>query len=96
MFNFNKKPQEVALDKAISDLLEELESMEGSNPDYAETSDQLVKLMKLKKDVAPSWIPSPDALIGVAGSLLSVALILHYEKIDVVTSKALAFVGKMK
>jgi len=96
MYNFNKKPQDAALDEAIDDLLVELKAMEGSHSDYSATADQLIKLMKLKKETAPSWRPSPDALVGVAGSLLSVILILHYEKLGVITSKALSFVTKMK
>ena len=96
MYNFNKTPQDVALDEAISDLIEELKAMEGSNPDYADTADQLIKLMKLKKEITPTWRPSPDALIGAVGSLLGILTILHFEKAGVITSKALAFVGKMK
>jgi hypothetical protein len=96
MFNFNKTPQNVALDTAISDLLEELESMTGSNEDYAETADQLVKLMKLKQEINPAWRPSPDAVVAAAGSLLGILAILHYEKFNVITSKALSFVIKAK
>lgn len=96
MFNFNKTPHDVALDRAISDLLEELDAMEGSNPDYSDTADQLMKLMKLKKEVHPSWVPSPDAVVGAAGSILGILLILNYEKANVIASKALSFVGKLK
>lgn len=96
MFNFTKKPQNAALDEAISDLLEELNSMEGSNPDYDATADQLVKLMKLKKELDSSWRPSPDALVGLAGTLITTILVLHHEKLGVITSKAFAFIGKMK
>lgn len=97
MFNFTNKPQDAALDEVISDLLEELKTMEGSHPDYAATSDELIKLMKLKKDINPSWRPSPDALVGLAGTILTTLLVLNYEKIgNVVTSKAFSFIGKMK
>lgn len=96
MFNFNKTPHEVALDTAISDLLEELGSMEGSREDYEPTTDNLIKLMKLKAEINPSWRPSPDAIVGAAGSILGIVLILHYEKIGAVTSKALSFIGKLK
>lgn len=95
MFNFNKTPHEVALDAAISDLLEELEAMEGSNSDYGPTADELVKLMKLKQEIRPSWRPSPDAIVAAGGSVLGILLVLHYEKLgDIVTSKAFGFIGK--
>lgn len=96
MFNFNSTPQNDALDRAISDLLEELNVMEGSNEDYDPTADNLIKLMKLKQEVNPAWRPSPDAVVGAAGSILGILLILHFEKLGVVTSKALSFVGKLK
>lgn len=96
MFNFKRTPQDAALDEAISDLIEELKNMEGAHPDYSDTADQLIKLMKLKTEVTHSWRPSPDALVGAAGSLLGILCILHFEKAGVITSKALSFVGKMK
>jgi len=43
-----------------------------------------------------SWKPSPDAIIGAVASVAGIVLVLHYEKLGVVTSKALGFVGKMK
>jgi hypothetical protein len=96
MFNFKNQPQDVALDKAISDLLEELNSMEGSNEDYAATADNLIKLMKLKKDVIPSWRPSPDVIVNGAVSLLGILCILNFERAGIVTSKAISFVTKMR
>lgn len=95
MFNFNKKPLDSALDEAIASILTTMNCLDEVSEEYAAASDQLVKLMKLKKELNPSWRPSPDALIGVAGSLLSIVLILKYEKLDIITSKALSFVGKM-
>ena len=35
---------------------------------------------------------SPDTLVVVAGNLLGIVLILNYEKLNIVTSKALNFV----
>lgn len=96
MFNFIPKPHDVALDAAISDVLVTLNSLDESSEEYNVASDQLVKLMKLKNEVTHSWRPSPDALVGAAGSILSVILILHYEKLGVITSKAVSFVSKMK
>lgn len=95
MLNFDKKPHDSALDEAISSILTTMNGLDEATEEYAAASDQLVKLMKLKKELNPSWRPSPDALIGVAGSLVSILLILKYEKLDIITSKALSFVGKM-
>jgi hypothetical protein len=43
-----------------------------------------------------SWKPSSDAVVTAAASVLGILLVLHYEKIGIVTSKALGFVNKMK
>lgn len=46
------------------------------------------------KETALSWKPSPDAIVGAAASVLGILTIIHHEKIGVITSKALGFVGK--
>lgn len=158
MFNFKNTQQITALDTAISDLLEALDGMTGSDEDYTKTVNNLDKLMKMKQDVIKiendysletekvdndkdkiaidrdkislekekieidrlkllmddknlelekekltheiektrSWKPSTDAIITAAASVVGIVLILHYEKLNVVTSKAVNFVGKMK
>ena len=96
MFNFDKKPHDTALDDAISSILTDLNSMTSDDPRYAAMSDQLVKLLKLKKEINPSWRPSPDALVGLVGTLITTVLVLNYEKLGVVTSKAFTFIGKLK
>lgn len=52
--------------------------------------------VKLEHELKSVWYPSPDALVGAAASILGVVAILHFEKLGVITSKALSFVGKMK
>lgn len=42
-----------------------------------------------------SWKPSADAVVGAAASVAGILLVLHYERIGVITSKALGFVSKM-
>lgn len=96
MFNFTKKSHDTALEEAISSILTEMSGLNADSEEYSDAADQLVKLMKLKKEINPSWRPSPDALVGAAGSILGIILILHFEKLGAITSKALSFVGKMK
>jgi hypothetical protein len=47
------------------------------------------------QEMRRSWKPSPDAVVGAAASVVGILLVLHYEKLGVVTSKALGFVGRM-
>jgi hypothetical protein len=39
---------------------------------------------------------SPDMIASIAGTLLSIGLILGFEKANVITSKSLSFVPKIK
>jgi len=151
MFNFNDTTHADKLDKAIADLLEELDALTGSQEDYTTTATNLAKLMELKnqaiktgneatkiendnikaqtdnlnerekiqteqskidldrdkfrldtdkfaadQETLRSWKPSPDAIVGAAASVIGILFVLHYEKLGVVTSKALGFIGKMK
>lgn len=130
MFDFNNTPHSEALDKAIADLLEELNTLTGSTDEYSTTAANLAKLMELRnqalktsnehlkiqndhelesekiqldgekfdveKEQLKSWKPSPDAIVGAAASVLGILCVLHYEKVGVITSKALGFIGKMR
>jgi hypothetical protein len=44
--------------------------------------------------VKPSWKLTPDTLVVVAGNLMGILLILNFERLDIVRSKALSFVLK--
>ena len=41
-----------------------------------------------------NWKFSPDTLLAVAGNLMGILLILNFEKLDIVRSKAIGFVLK--
>ena len=85
-----------SLQKAIDNLYSELAGYDAHTEEYDAITDQIVKLKELQSKVNHNWKPSPDAVISGAVSILGIVLILHYEKINIVTSKALGFVGKMK
>lgn len=84
------------LDQAIDSVLIDMNSVNSDSKEYASMADQLVKLMKLKKDVAPSWRPSADTLALVVGNLAGILLILNFERAGVVASRAVGFVLKLK
>jgi len=44
----------------------------------------------------PSWKFTPDTILVVGGNLLGILLILNFEKLDIVRSKAISFVLKGK
>jgi hypothetical protein len=84
------------LDKAIDSVLIDMNSVTSDSEEYAAMADQLVKLMKLKKEIDPSWRPSADTLAIIASNLFGILLILNFERAGVVASKALGFITKLK
>ena len=89
-------PELVKLNEAITEIYAELAGFEAHQEEYDAATDQLVKLIKLKKEMVPSNRVSPDTLATVASSLLGIAMILSYERANVITSKAMSFVTKMR
>ncbi len=74
------------------DLALEKMSMEGiSSEDWAYYKKQFEGYSELLKR---DWKISPDTLLVVGGNLLGILLILNFEKMDIVMSKALGFVLK--
>lgn len=95
MFTRNTNSNESGLQKTIDSLIAELDGLTGDSPEYNRTSDQLVKLYKLK-EVNPPKRLSPDQLLLVLGNFAGVLLIVAAERDSVVVSKALNFVIKSR
>ncbi len=94
---FTKRaPQNPELDKAIADLYSDLAGREPDSEEYEKVAVQLSKLLKLKLEIEPNTSVNPDVLFSGAVNLLGILAILHYERVHVVTSKALGFVLKLR
>lgn len=96
MFNKQLKRNIADLDKMVCKLYEDLnntvdtDEKEKIRQEIKETIDFRDKLseVKTREALAPIVIP------GVVG-ISSILLVLHYEKKDIITSKAMSFVTKM-
>ena len=78
---------------------EALNWLDGENPttpEYSSAVNNLEKLHKLALDSHPvkRMLPSPDNLFRGAVYLLGLALVLNYEQLHVVSSKAFGMLGK--
>ena len=92
---FYRKTQESSrLDEAIEDALTRMLSATDMK-EYATYANQLNQLYKLQEQETPKRI-SPDTLLLVGGNLLGIVMILSYEKANVLTSRAIAFVMKLR
>jgi hypothetical protein len=67
-------------------------SVEGISLD--EWEDLNEKYRVYSEMVKPSWKITPDTLVVVAGNLMGILLILNFEKMDIIRSKAISFVLK--
>lgn len=96
MFLSKSSKEPSGLDLAIDAVLTDMKYKDAESDEYAAMTDQLVKLMKVRKETQPSWRPSADTVAVVAANLLGILLILNFERAGIVTSKALSFVKKMQ
>lgn len=89
------KDEESPLDKAITQVFSEMESLTADSDEYAKMVDRLEQLYKLKyPEKGNKW--DRNAVLAVVGNIAGIVLILGFEKAHVVTSKALSFVLKSR
>ena len=89
-----------SLSHAISMLEQELERVTVllvDSPYKAALSHMMVRIsaaLTYTEMLKPTWRISPDALFGGLISLGSIVLVLNYEKLDIVRSKAFSLIPK--
>jgi hypothetical protein len=79
------------LDEVIDAALTQMLSVSPTTEDYARAADQVTKLYKLKEASTPKRVSS-DTMAVVLGNLAGIGMILSYERVHIVTSKAIGFV----
>ena len=93
LFTPKPNPNEVELEKSIAAALEDLQGYPAKSAEHAAILEQLIKLIALRSTPKKTAI-SKDKLLEVGGSLAGILLILNYERVGVVASKAIGFVKK--
>lgn len=93
MFARKPNPEVEELNKAITKVHEQMAEESAESEAFVTMADQLVKLYAQKEKI-PSRRISSDTLVTVSGNLLGILIIVGYESRNVVTSKALGFIGK--
>jgi len=93
MFRTPKAPSKLQV--AIDTLLDRIATEEYDFEETSKIVDQVTKLMKLKESNTPKR-PSPDTMILVLGNLLGIVIIIGHERANVITTKALGFVMRLK
>lgn len=95
MFNTLTKPQGPTLQEQIDTTLLEMKSHSSDSDEFDTLLNQLERLYKLQTTEKSDKV-SKDTLLIVGGNLLGIMMILNFERLNVVTSKALSFVLKSK
>lgn len=95
MYNKKKELNPKSLNGQIDSILAQMDLVEGNSEAYSQLADQLEKLYKMK-NLKKENRPGADALVAAGVNITGILLILHFEKFDVVTSKALGFITKIK
>lgn len=93
MFSNKPNPEMEELNRAITQVHTQLADETPESEEYANMVDQLVKLYAQKEKI-PSRRISPDTLLTVSANLLGIVVIVGHERANVITSKALGFLGK--
>jgi hypothetical protein len=83
------------LKDTLDQLMREMSYVNCDSDEYAKMTDQLTKLYSLKEIDSKRRI-SPDTLAIVIGNLAGIVLIVGHERMNVVTSKALNFILKLR
>lgn len=87
-----RNQNDMKLEETIETLIDEMKTYEGNSDSYAAMVDQLTKLYAIKNTNRISkenWLTAATHLTGIA-------LIVEFERVGIVTSKAMAFLTKMR
>lgn len=95
MFTTKKIENPSLLEESITSAFNQLEAHDAGTEEYAAILDKIERLEALrpkKKELSVSG----DAIIGAATNVLGLVLVLNYEKIGVISSKAFGLIVKSK
>lgn len=85
------KEDRKTIDGEVNHLLKQMEGMDVTSDDYAEAAKTLKTLCEAR-GIKTNRSISMDTIIAASANLLGIALILEYEQIHVITSKAISLV----
>jgi hypothetical protein len=91
-----RRPAEKSgLELAIDEVLREMQGFTAESDEYAKMTTQLERLYKLKEIDCPQRV-SHDTIVIVIGNIIGIAMIIGYERTNIITSKALTLLIKMR
>lgn len=95
--NLLKRSDDQTLDREITNTLNAMSLVPKTDDEAMEPLlARLERLYKLKNADRSQSKLSPDAILGAGTSIVSILLIMHHEKLSVISTKAFGFIGKPK
>jgi len=92
---FTKPKTKSSLQNAIDRALIDITGQDPATAKFTTSVDQIVKLHKLKETESLPRV-SPDTLVLAATNIAGIIMIIKHEHFNVITSKALSFVLKLR
>lgn len=86
-----KKDRRSKLEKEIDLILDEMRGIEATTSEYLIRLDNLERLHKMLNEIKNRKV-KPDTIAIVMTNLIGIGMILGYERVNIITSKALGFV----
>lgn len=87
----SQTPLEFAVNRAIRSL----SMYETDSEEYRKALDALVQLHKMKEDERPKPV-SRDTLVTVGANILGILMIIRHEHVNVVTSRAIGMLPRLR
>lgn len=88
-----KKDRRSKLEKEIDLILDEMRGIEATTSEYLIRLNNLERLHKMNNEIKNRKV-KPDTIAIVMTNLIGIGMILGYERVNIITSKALGFVLK--
>lgn len=93
MLRINRISKRKQLDLEITDVTRSLIGVSPSTEEYATISGNLEQLYKIRNLTVEGRIKM-DTIAMIGANLMGIVLILKYEELDVISTKAMSFVMK--
>lgn len=81
------------LEVEIDEVLDKLSTFEPSGEDYRKIVENLKVLYQIKNISLERKI-KPETILAISANILGIAMIIGYEKANVITTKAISFIAK--
>lgn len=95
MFTWKPERKPTDLDEEIARLIAHMAIEDEWTKEYSAMADQLKKLYPLKEIDSKSRV-SPDTWALIIANLVGIILVIGHERANVITTKALGFVSKLR